>query len=48
MPPQDLPPGLYDHPHSEAIYQALAAVPEAQRQQQQLAPTAINPRSPGP
>jgi HKD family nuclease len=28
MPPQDLPPGLYDHPHSEAIHQALAAKPE--------------------
>ena len=71
MPPQDLPPGLYDHPLSEAVHQALAsqlvslhqletldpaeapqrlarylrqlseialaALPEAQRQQQQLA-----------
>ena len=71
MPPQDLPPGLYDHPLSEAEHQALAsqlaslhqlepldpaeapqrlarylwqlseialaALPEAQRQQQQLA-----------
>jgi len=24
MPPQDLPPGLYDHPLSEATHQALA------------------------
>ncbi len=25
MPPQDLPPGLYDHPLSEAEHQALGA-----------------------
>jgi hypothetical protein len=25
MPPQDLPPGLYDHPLSEAEHQALAS-----------------------
>ena len=71
MPPQDLPPGLYDHPLSAAVHQALddqlqglhqlqpldpaeapqrlarylrqlsetalASLPEAQRQQQQLA-----------
>ena len=49
MPLQELPPGLYDHPLSAAIDQrlarylrqlsetALAALPEAQRQQQQLA-----------
>ena len=25
MPPQDLPPGLYDHPLSEAEHQAFAS-----------------------
>ncbi|MFN5119366.1 MAG: DUF3427 domain-containing protein [Cyanobacteriota bacterium] len=27
MPPQDLPPGLYDHPLSESAHQALAQLP---------------------
>ncbi len=29
MPPQELPPGLYDHPLSAAIHQALASTPES-------------------
>ena len=29
MPPQDLPPGLYDHPLSAAAHQVLASQPEA-------------------
>ena len=27
MPPQDLPPGLYDQPLSQAAHQALAGLP---------------------
>ncbi len=29
MPPQDLPPGLYDHPLSAASHQVLASQPQA-------------------
>ncbi len=29
MPPEDLPPGLYDHPLSAAAHQVLASQPEA-------------------
>jgi len=38
MPPQDLPPGLYDHPLSAAIHQALASQPESLCQLQPLDP----------
>ena len=38
MPPQDLPPGLYDHPLSAAIHQALASTPDSLHQLQPLDP----------
>ncbi len=38
MPPQDLPPGLYDHPLSSAIHQALASTPDSLHQLQPLDP----------
>jgi HKD family nuclease len=38
MPPQDLPPGLYDHPLSTAIHQALASTPDSLHQLQPLDP----------
>jgi superfamily II DNA or RNA helicase len=38
MPPQDLPPGIYDHPLSAAIHQALASTPDSLHQLQPLDP----------
>lgn len=38
MPPQELPPGLYDHPLSAAIRQALASSSESLHQLQPLDP----------
>lgn len=38
MPQQDLPPGLYDHPLSAAVHQALADQPQGLHQLQALDP----------
>lgn len=38
MPPQDLSPGLYDHPLSAAVHQALASQPDSLHQLQPLDP----------
>ncbi|MBD2421888.1 hypothetical protein [Cyanobium sp. FACHB-13342] len=38
MAPQELPPGLYDYPLSEAIHEALACTPESLHQLQPLDP----------
>ena len=38
MPPQDLPPGLYDHPLSEAVHQSLASQPAKLRHLEPLDP----------
>ena len=38
MPPQDLPPGLYDHPLSAAAHQVLANQPQALHQLEPLDP----------
>jgi hypothetical protein len=38
MPPQDLPPGLYDHPLSAAAHQVLAGQPQALPQLEPLDP----------
>lgn len=38
MPLQDLPPGLYDHPLSAAVHQALAGHPASLHHLQPLDP----------
>lgn len=38
MPPQELPPGLYDHPLSAAAHQVLASQPQALHQLEPLDP----------
>lgn len=38
MPPQERPPGLYDHPLTAAIHQVLASTPETLHQLQPLDP----------